>query len=82
MSETKVAKITISLPRTLVEFADRLAEERGTSRSGAIAVLLKDEEEARTRAQMAEGYREMREENRTEAEEALDRTHEVTSRDD
>jgi metal-responsive CopG/Arc/MetJ family transcriptional regulator len=82
MSEMKVAKITISLPQTLVKLADRLAEERATSRSGAIAGLLKHEEEARTRAMMAEGYREMREENRTEAEEALNLTHEVTLRDD
>ena len=82
MSETKVAKITISLPQTLVELADRLAGERATSRSAVIAGLLKDEEETRMRALMAEGYREMREENRDEAKEAISLTREVALRND
>ena len=80
MSETKVAKITISLPQTLVELADRLARERATSRSAIIAGLLKDEKETRMRALMAEGYREMREENHAEAEEAISLTREVALR--
>lgn len=65
------AKITISLPRNLVEYADKLAQERSTTRSGVIAELLSKEEQARIHALMEEGYREMAEENRCLAEEAL-----------
>ena len=82
MVESKIAKITISLPPPLVELADRLAKERSTSRSGVIAALLKDEEKTRMRALMAEGYREMSEENRAEAEEAISLTREVALRND
>ena len=81
MAEQKVGKITISLPKYLVDLADRLARERSTTRSGVIGTLLKKEEEARTQALMAEGYRELGEENRVEAEEALPLTSEVMLRD-
>ena len=82
MSERTVAKVTISLPRGLLSLADKLAKERTTTRSGVIAELLEREEEARIRALMVEGYREMAEENRREAEEALNLTSEVVLRDD
>ena len=81
MAEQKVGKITISLPKSLVDLADRLAWERSTTRSGVIATLLKKEEEAGIQALMAEGYRELGEENRLEAEEALPLTSEVMLRD-
>ncbi len=71
MGERKVAKITISLPQDLLAYTDRLARERATSRSGVIAELLEKEEEARVQALMAEGYREMADENRRLAEEAF-----------
>ena len=41
MSEQKAAKITISLPKELLDFADHLAIEQSTSRSGVFAQLLK-----------------------------------------
>ena len=81
MAEQKVGKITISLPKSLVDLADRLAQERSTTRSGVIATLLKKEEEARIQGLMAEGYRELGEENRLEVEEALPLTSEVMLRD-
>ena len=81
MPERRAAKITISLPKDLLALADRLAEDRGISRSGVIAELLEKEENARIEALMAEGYREMGEENRREAEEALNLTREVALRD-
>ena len=59
MVEQKFSKITISLPRSLLDLADRLARERSSSRSGVIAELLKKEEEARVQALMAEGYRQL-----------------------
>lgn len=71
MREQKVAKVTISLPRNLLEVADRLARERSTTRSGVIAQLLEKEEEACIQALMEEGYREMAEENRRFAEEVF-----------
>ncbi len=70
MAKERVAKITISLPRPLLEFADRLAGERETSRSEVIADLIKKAEKERIEAEMEEGYRELAEENRREAEEA------------
>ncbi len=77
MGERRISKITISLPKDLVDFADRLAQERSTSRSGVIAGLLDKEEEARIQALMAEGYHEMAEENRAFAEEAIQLASEV-----
>ena len=77
MAQLKAGKITISLPPALVDFADRLARERSTTRSGVIAELVKKEERAQTEELMAEGYREMGEENRREAEEALNLTSET-----
>ena len=73
MDDVRVSKITISLPPSLLKFADLLAREKSTSRSGIIAKLLEKEEEARTEALMAEGYLEM-------AEEALNLTREVVLR--
>jgi hypothetical protein len=36
-------KIGVSLPRSLVEFADEEAKRRGTTRSGLLAALLEEE---------------------------------------
>ena len=82
MDDQRVAKITISLPRSLLAYADRLAEERATSRSGVIAGLLKKEEASGFQALMAEGYQQMAEENLREAEEALNLTSEVMLRNE
>lgn len=82
MREEKTQKITISLPAKLLKIAERLAEERSASRSGVIAELLEKEEERRVQALMAEGYRALGEENRREAEEALNLTREVILQDD
>lgn len=81
MRDQHVSKITISIPAPLLDFADRLAQERATTRSGVIAGLLRQEEEAEIQALMAEGYQEMAEENLREAEEALNLTSEVALRD-
>ena len=77
MREQRAAKITISLPKDLLEFADRLAQERSTTRSGVIAELLDKEEAARVEALMAEGYRETAEEDRSLAEEAFPQASEM-----
>lgn len=80
MDQQRVAKVTISLPMSLLEYADRLAKEKSTTRSAVIAQLLEKEEEGRVRELMAEGYREMAEENRRDAESALSLTSEVMLR--
>lgn len=71
MNEDKVVKVTISMPQHLLEYADRLARERGTSRSGVFCQLLVREETEEFKALMAEGYREMAEENLRLAEEGF-----------
>ncbi len=71
MVATKVAKITISLPKDLVDVADKLAKDQATTRSGLIARLLEEAERERIEALMEEGYKEMAEENRKFAEEAF-----------
>ena len=81
MSNEKVTKVTISLPQHILEYADRLAKERATTRSGVVCQLLKKEETEEIHALMAEGYKEMAEENLREAEEALNLTREVILRD-
>lgn len=82
MATQRVSKVTISLPNELLQFADRLAKEGATTRSGVIAELLTKEEESRVQALMAKGYLEFAEENLREAEEALNLTSEVVLRDD
>ena len=81
MNNQKSIKITISLLPWLLEVADRLAEERSSTRSAVIAELLKKEDEAKIVALMAQGYREWAEENLHEAEEALGLTGDVALRD-
>lgn len=71
MDDRRISKVTISLPTPLLDFADRIARERSTTRSGLISELLRQEEETQIQALMAEGYREMAEENRKLAEEAF-----------
>jgi predicted transcriptional regulator len=80
MDDIRVSKVTISLPPSLLKFADLLARENSTTRSRIIVGLLEKEERARTEALMAEGYREMAQENLWEAEEALNLTREVILR--
>ena len=81
MTQAKVAKVMISLPRGLLEVADRLAKEWSTTRSGVIAQLIDREEEARIKALMIEGYKARAEENRSETEEWLKIPSEVAPRE-
>jgi metal-responsive CopG/Arc/MetJ family transcriptional regulator len=70
MSETKMAKVTISIPQRLLEYADQLAERQETTRSGVISKLLEKEETDELHALMVEGYKEMAAENQRLAGEA------------
>jgi|GEM_PF-1900449 len=72
-----VVKLTISLSRNLVEFADVLSKERNISRSGAIAIILQESAEERERLAMIEGYKAMAEQRREFAAMALPLANEV-----
>ena len=80
MDDIRANKVTISLSPSLLKFADLLAREKSTSRSGVIADLLEKEERARTEAHMAEGYRETAEENQRLAGEAFPLVAEMVER--
>lgn len=82
MVTTGVERVTISLPKDSLALADRLAETWSTTRSGVVARLLQQAEEARVRALMEEGYIAMAAENLRDAEEALELTREVMLRND
>lgn len=82
MVTTGVERVTISLPKDSLALADRLAETWSTTRSGVVARLLQQAEEARVRALMEEGYIAMDAENLRDAEEALELTREVMLRND
>ena len=75
MAET--VKLTISLPRHLVSFADTLAKERNTSRSRAIANALEELARQQEHALMIEGYQLMAEQNQKFAASALSLASEV-----
>jgi len=74
---SEIAKLTISLPRNLISFADMLAREKNTSRSGAIAIVLQESAEERERAAMIEGYKAMAEQHREFAAMTLPLANEV-----
>ena len=74
---TQLERITLSLPRDAVQFADNLAKETNTSRSKVVSSCLREMAEKRLREQMAEGYKTMAEEHRQFAGEAINLAHEV-----
>jgi len=82
MKATRTQKVTISLPRELLEFADAVAAEKGASRSGVFADLLAEKQRERLHGLMAEGYREFARENLAQAEEALNITNPVALSDE
>lgn len=62
------AKIAISLPERLLPVLDRLAQEWATTRSGAVAELLRQAERKELKSRLKEGYLEMAELHRADAE--------------
>ena len=53
----RTAKLTISLPKELISFADQIAKEKKTSRSKVLTSCLQELAERRRVAEMAEGYK-------------------------
>jgi metal-responsive CopG/Arc/MetJ family transcriptional regulator len=74
---TQTEKITISLPRDLIQLADELAKEKRVSRSKVVSLCLRELADRRLLMQMAEGYIDMAKENRQFAEQAMNLANEV-----
>ena len=74
---SQVARLTISLPRDMISFADKIANERKISRSKVISLCLQEVAEQRRLAELEEGYKAMAEEQRRFAAMALGLAHEV-----
>ena len=74
---TQVEKVTISLPRNLILFADEVASERKVSRSKVVSSCLQEFADKRLREQMEEGYKAMAKENQELANLATELASEV-----
>lgn len=68
---TRVGKVTISLSKGQISFADEIAREKNISRSKVIAACLQELADKRMIAEMEEGYKAMAEENKLLAEQSL-----------
>ena len=75
------AKITVSLPEPLLVTLDRLARQWATTRSGAVAELLRRAEREELEQELEEGYITWAEANRRDAEAFLPAQAEVVLRD-
>ena len=60
---TSIEKLTISLPRKLIAFADELAKERNTTRSKVVSSCLEELAQKRLHAEMEAGYKAMAKEH-------------------
>jgi len=60
---TQVAKLTISLPKSLVSLADEVASEENISRSRVVSNCLRELAQKRKMQLMEEGYKVMAKEN-------------------
>ena len=70
-------KVTISLPRNLIELTDEIAKERNVSRSKVVSACLQELADKRLREEMEEGYKAMTKEHLKFAREAAEIAHEV-----
>jgi metal-responsive CopG/Arc/MetJ family transcriptional regulator len=55
----QVTKLTVSIPRELVDFADKVAKERKISRSKVVASCLQEMAKQKLQADLEDGYRAM-----------------------
>jgi len=68
----EMAKLTISLPKSLISFADEVASEKNISRSKVVSNCLRELAQERKIQLMEEGYKAMAEENRKFAKMAFE----------
>ena len=73
----RTAKLTVSLPKELIVFADELAKERKVSRSKVFCSCLKEMAEKYKVAEMAEGYKSMAKEQKQFVAMASEIEHEI-----
>ncbi len=73
----RTAKLTVSLPKELIVFADELAKERKVSRSKVFSSCLKEMAEKYKVAEMAEGYKSMAKEQKQFVAMASEIEHEI-----
>jgi CopG family transcriptional regulator/antitoxin EndoAI len=76
------SKVTVSLHPSLLAFLDRLAQKWKTTRSGALAELLRQAEQKEIEKEMEEGYIALAEVNKAETEAFLSAQLEVVDRDE
>jgi len=69
---TQMAKLTISLPKSLISFADEVASEENISRSKVVSNCLRELAQKRKVELMEEGYEAMAKENRDFAKMAFE----------
>jgi metal-responsive CopG/Arc/MetJ family transcriptional regulator len=74
----RVEKLTISVPKNLIETADEIARENKTSRSKVISSCLQELAERRLCAEMKEGYKALAKENLRFAKDAIHATNEIS----
>lgn len=76
------SKVTVSLHPSLLAFLDRLARKWKTTRSGALAELLRQAEQKEIEQKMKEGYIALAEANKSETEVFIPAQLEVVARDE
>ena len=74
---TQVAKMTISLPKSLISLADEVASEENISRSKVVSNCLRELAQKRTIGLMEEGYKAMAKEHEQFAEISAEAAAEV-----
>lgn len=73
----KTVKLTVTLPKDLISFADEIAKKRKISRSKVVSLCIQELAESYKVAEMTEGYRAMAKEQKQLADLASEIEHEV-----
>ncbi|MHB8927795.1 MAG: ribbon-helix-helix domain-containing protein [Bacillota bacterium] len=79
---SKAKKVTITLTDDLLAVLDSVKKRERTTRSGAVAGLLRHARRVLIEAEMAEGYRALRDESREDARLSFPAQAEVILRDE
>ncbi|MBI2328877.1 MAG: hypothetical protein HYU85_04490 [Chloroflexi bacterium] len=74
---SQVAKLTISLPKSLISFADEVAREENISRSKVVSNCLREFAQKQTIKMMEEGYKAMAKEHEQFARTSVEAASEV-----
>jgi metal-responsive CopG/Arc/MetJ family transcriptional regulator len=77
---TQVERLTISLPRDLIQLTDAIAKEKKISRSKVVSDCLREMAEKRLQAEMVEGYKATAKANLKFAEDSIHLANEILAR--